>query len=122
MPYELTLEIALMLGYPAVGKSNFEPWPALHKFRLVCRTFGSVGKQAIILIATDPATSPYKTLSVPPDRGYNRIIRMINADKGALAKLVTAVSVLLVPTDVSGPFNRVQGVFCNVYKQLPETI
>jgi len=56
--------------------------------------------------------SPYKTLSLPPKKqNFERIIKMFDADEGALAKLVTAVSISLAPSEVSGPLKCVQSVF-----------
>ena len=112
LPYELTLEIALILARPYIGKTQFGSPPALHKFRLVCKVFGRVGKQAITVITGDPAKCPYTTICLPPKKlSFKKLVKMFSADGGTLSKLITTVCITLVPSNVSvnvsGPFNSV---------------
>ena len=112
LPYELTLEIALMLARPHIGKSRFDLSPALHKFRLVCSSFGTIGMQAIAIIASGPGKTPYTTLRLPPKKlPFRKLVKTFLANDGALAKLITTLCITLVPSDVNGPFNTAMRPF-----------
>jgi len=130
------MEIALILARPYLGQSRFGippasyqyrhlDSPALHRFRLVCKTFASIGKQAIILTSTGPSGSPYAILHLPPKRRfhYQKLAKMFEADGGALAKLITTVCINLVPSGVSGSINDLRDVFQNSrVDELPKDI
>jgi len=107
LPYELTLEIALILAHWHVDELFFKTTPSLHKFRLACKTFGTIGKQAVTIFADTRPLSGYSTLCLPPRKlPMKHLVEMFAADGGTLAKLIRTISIVLMPSDFSGPTNN----------------
>lgn len=108
---ELTRGIALELAQPQIQQEIYYDMPAfsldLHAFRLVCKTFGAIGKKAWVILAREYPTSGYTTLYLPPrENSLVDLAEVFLADDGLLGKLVTSFKLTVMPsthTEVVNP-------------------